>query len=295
MAAQRAALRLDTATSGTTGHPGGVTVPVRALASFRAYLDFGLDLRPDDVFWNAPDLGWAYGLYYGLVAPLGRPTLFLAAPFEPQLAWRVLERFRVTNFAAAPTAYRALRGARAKGSEHRLRAATSAGEPLNPDVIEWSRAALGVAIHDHYGQTELGAVIMNPHRPEFAEPLVAGSIGKPMPGFAALVLSSERDVEASAGETGRLVIDVKESPLFWFQGYYRMPERTAEHFVGGGRYYLTGDTARRQADGRFTLSGRADDLILTGGYRIGPFEVENVVVEHPEVIEAAVVGKPDPL
>ena len=141
-------------TSGTTGYPGGVGVPVRALAAFRAFLEFGLDVRGDDVYWNAADPGWAYGLYYGLVAPLlvGRRTLLLNAPFDPALAWRVLERFGVTNLAAAPTVYRALRVHADDAPAVHVRVASSAGEPLNPDVIGWARSALGAPVHDQYGR-----------------------------------------------------------------------------------------------------------------------------------------------
>jgi acetyl-CoA synthetase len=138
-------------------------------------------------------------------------------------------------------------------------------------------------------------VINNHQAPSLSEPLVPGSMGTPMPGFSACVLVHNEDVEAPDGETGRLAIDVPASPLFWFHGYFRDDRRTAERFARGGRYFLTGDAARRDGDGRFFFSGRADDVMLTAGYRIGPFEVESVLVEHPDVAEAAVVGKPDPI
>lgn len=148
-------LLVELFTSGTTGTPKGVGIPVRALASFHAYQEFGLDVRADDVFWNAADPGWAYGLYYGLLAPLasGTRTLLLHAGFSAELTWRVMERFGVTNFAAAPTVYRSLRAAGEVPEGVSLRRASSAGEPLTPDVVAWSTQTLGVAVRDHYGQT----------------------------------------------------------------------------------------------------------------------------------------------
>jgi acetyl-CoA synthetase len=286
-------------TSGTTGQPKGVEVPVRALASFAAYLRFGLDLRDDDVYWNIADPGWAYGLYYALLAPLllGQATLFVNARFDAEATWRALGRYGVTNFAAAPTVYRAMRAAgvgRAPGEPApRLRALTSAGEPLNPDVMTWAEEHLGAPIHDHYGQTELGMAICNHHAPGLRRPLRPGSMGHPMPGLRAVLVDDDhREVEP--GREGQIAVDTTGSPLYWFRGYYRDAARTAERF-GAGRYYLTGDTASRDADGYVFFSGRADDIITSAGYRIGPFEVENALVGHPAVAEAAVVGTPDDL
>jgi acetyl-CoA synthetase len=162
-------------TSGTTGPPKGVVVPSRALASFHAYLDLGLDLRSDDVYWNAADPGWAYGLYYGVVGPMatGARSILLQSGFAADVAWRVLAELGVTNFAAAPTVYRALRTVTAP-TPVRLRCASSAGEPLTPDVNEWAPGALGVQVHDHYGQTEHGMLVNNHHQPALARPLQPG-------------------------------------------------------------------------------------------------------------------------
>ncbi|MET9215203.1 MULTISPECIES: AMP-binding protein [unclassified Nocardia] len=283
-------------TSGTTGTPKGVPIPVRALASFHAYQEFALDVRPDDVYWNAADPGWAYGLYYAILAPLatGTRSLLLHAGFSAPLTLDVLRRFGVTNFAAAPTVYRALRaGGDPEGIA--LRRASSAGEPLTPDVVAWSERALGVAVRDHYGQTEHGMVICHAWHPDIDRPAPPGSMGTQLPGWTCAVLADDADVEAAPGEIGRVAIDTDHSPLLWFLGYLDAPERTASRFTSDGRWYLTGDVGARDADGFFHFSSRDDDVIIMAGYRIGPFEVESVLVLHDQVAEAAVVGMPDEL
>ena len=285
-------------TSGTTGTPKGVPIPARALAAFRMYQEYGLDHQADDVFWNAADPGWAYGLYYGVIGPLtlGQRSLLLHAGFSPELTYSVLERFGVTNFTAGPTVYRALRNADTPvPAGLRLRHCSSAGEPLNPDVIEWADEALGVPILDHYGQTELGMAIGNGWHPDIRGPLRPGSMGRSLPGWRAEVLLPDVDDVAPDGQHGRVAIDLHHSPLMWFTGYRDAPERTAERFSADGRWYFTGDVATRSADGYFTFASRDDDVILMAGYRIGPFEVESVLLQHDAVAEAAVVGLPDEL
>jgi acetyl-CoA synthetase len=283
-------------TSGTTGDPKAVVIPARALAAFVAYQEIGLDVRAGDVFWNAADPGWAYGLYYAICAPLatGRRSLLLAAPFSADLTFRVLATFGVTNFAAAPTVYRALRNAGGAPDTLKLRACSSAGEPLNADLVTWGRSALGVPINDQYGQTELGMVVVNAHAPAAAAPLRPGSMGHAMPGFSVAILAESSDDIVAAGEPGRVAVDLHASPLMWFERYADAPERTAERFVGT-RWYLTGDAGRMDADGYVFFSSRDDDVIIMAGYRIGPFEIESVLLEHPAVAESAVVGVPDDL
>nr|WP_225729797.1 MULTISPECIES: AMP-binding protein [unclassified Nocardia] len=300
-------------TSGTTGTPKGVPIPLRALASFCAYQEFALDVRADDMYWNAADPGWAYGLYWAILSPLatGRHSLLLHAGFAPALTRRVLERFGVTNFTAAPTVYRALRSDPATATMHlTLRRASSAGEPLTPEVVAWSVEHLGVAVRDHYGQTEHGMLIcnswhdaLNTHAypppvgsaslPSPGAP--AGSMGRALPGWTLGVLREDIDEPAEPGELGRVVIDTEHSPLMWFLGYLDAPERTAERYTPDGRWYLTGDAGSVDADGFFRFSARDDDVIIMAGYRIGPFEVESVLVLHEQVAEAAVVGLPDEL
>jgi acetyl-CoA synthetase len=285
-------------TSGTTGAPKGVPSPVRVIAGVRLYLEYGLGVTEDDVYWCAADPGWAYGLYCAIVAPLaaGHTTTLLTAAFDPDLTWRLLDRLKVTNFAAAPTAYRALRAADAEVPEGlALRCLSSAGEPLDPDTLQWAREALGVEIRDHYGQTEMGMVVANGWHPDIRRPLKPGSMGTSMPGWTVEVLRGEGEEIAPADELGRVAIDIPNSAAMSFTGYHEAPERTAERITPDGRWYLTGDTASRDDDGYLFFSSRDDDVIIMGGYRIGPFEVESVLSEHPDVAEAAVVGVPDEL
>ncbi|MGV9928647.1 AMP-binding protein [Nocardia rhamnosiphila] len=283
-------------TSGTTGTPKGVKVPLRALASFQAYLEFGLDVDENDVFWNAADPGWAYGLYYAILGPLaaGVRSLLLHAGFSPALTWQVIHQFGVSNFAAAPTVYRALRSEPAPAGI-RLRRASSAGEPLTPEVIDWALQHLGIPVRDHYGQTEHGMVIVN----GWADPVRAevrpGSMGRPLPGWSAAVLDDTGSHPLAPGQVGQVAIRVAESPLLWFTGYNDDPARTAERFSADGAYYLTGDVAAIDAEGYFFFSSRDDDVIIMAGYRIGPFDVESVLAGHPRVVEAAVIGVPDSL
>ena len=285
-------------TSGTTGAPKGVVVPVRALAAFHQYIETGLDVRADDMFWNGADPGWAYGLYYGILGPLtaGRRSLLLHARYTPELAFAVLQYYGVTNFAAAPTVYRTMRAkADIAPAGLRLRRASAAGEPLTPEVIEWSIEQFGVEVRDQYGQTEHGMFIINPWHDSLREDVRPGSMGVPLPGWSCVVLAAESDVPAAVGELGRVAIDVPASPLMWFTGYHEAPEKTAERFSADGRWYYTGDAAKIDADGHFYFSSRDDDVILMSGYRIGPFDVESVLARHPHVLESAVIGVPDDL
>jgi acetyl-CoA synthetase len=285
-------------TSGTTGTPKGVPVPVRALASFQTYLELGLDVSEADVFWNAADPGWAYGLYYSILGPLvaGRRSLLLHAGFSAALTWRVIERFGVTNLAAAPTVYRALRADRGSTpGDIRLRRASSAGEPLTPEVIDWAEEYLGVSVRDHYGQTEHGMVIVNGWSDEVRAPVRVGSMGRPMPGWSASILGETDSTELPPGMVGRVAIEVAASPLLWFAGYAGAPEKTAERYTNDGAWYVTGDAGSVDEDGFFSFSGRDDDVIIMAGYRIGPFDIESVLATDPRVVETAAIGVPDDL
>jgi acetyl-CoA synthetase len=286
-------------TSGTTGQPKGVEVPIRALASMRSYLRHGLDVRDDDVYWNFADPGWAYGLYFGIVGPLllGQSILWRSVPFDAADMYEAILRHQVTNLAGAPTVYRSLRAAAVPAGfrdASRLRAISSAGEPLNAQLLEWSERELGVAIHDHYGQSELGMAVYFSQDPELHREPVAGSMGVPAPGIRAVVLD-DTGTEVAPGTPGELAIDIHASPAYWFRGYFRDPERTAERFPHGERYYLTSDATRLEASGLLFFASRADDVITSSGYRIGPFEVESALIAHPAVAEVAVIGTPDEL
>lgn len=282
-------------TSGTTGTPKGVPIPLRAVASFVGYHRFGLDVRDDDVFWNVADPGWAYGLYFALLAPMaaGNRSLLLSAGFTPELTWAVMEKFGVTNFAAAPTVYRSLRAGSAAGDGHALRRASSAGEPLTPDVIAWGREAFGLEVRDHYGQTELGMVAGNAWADGLQEPIRPGSMGQPLPGWSVEVLAVGSDEPAADGEPGRVAVNVPKSPFMWFEAYIDAPEKTADRYSANGTWYITGDAGRRDAEGYIYFSSRDDDVIIMAGYRIGPFDVESVLVTHAAIAEAAVIGTPD--
>lgn len=270
-------------TSGTTGAPKGIGVPVKALAAFATYLHYGLDVRADDVFWNAADPGWAYGLYYGILGPLalGRRNILLHAGFNAAITAKLITELGVTNFAAAPTVYRSIKTDPAIAGFH-LRRASSAGEPLTPDVISWSADALGTEVRDHYGQTEHGMFVNNHWHDDVRAELVPGSMGFAMPGFATGIVD------------GQIAIDTTASPLLWFSGYLDAPAKTAQRYTSDGRWYLTGDTGRSD-DGRFFFTARDDDVIIMAGYRIGPFDVESVLITHPSVVDVAVVGRPDDL
>lgn len=285
-------------TSGTTGRPKGVSVPLRAVAAMRMYQEYGLDHQAHDVFWNAADPGWAYGLYHGIVGPLalGRASLLLRGAFSAERTWSVLSRFGVTNFAAGPTVYRALRTCgRPAPTDLRLRHCSSAGEPLTADVTEWAQDALGVPVLDHYGQTELGMVAASPWHPELSEQAPGGSMGRALPGWRLQVLRPDREEIAEPGEAGRIAVDITASPLMWFTGYSQAADSGRDRFTPEGRWYLTGDTGTSDKNGFLHFAARDDDVIIMAGYRIGPTEVEGVLLQHPAVGEAAVVAAPDEL
>jgi len=277
-------------TSGTVGKSKGVAVPARALLSFHTYMTWAIDLRPEDRFWNVADPGWAYGLYYAVIGPLllGATTHFNEHGFTPETTYRMIRDYGITNLAAAPTAYRMLMAndqVLAEGEQLGLRLASSAGEPLNPEVISWVGRRLGCPVMDHYGQTETGMTCCNHHALEHE--VRVGSMGYSLPGHRVVALNGDYQ-EVGADETGQLAVDVEHSPLFFFQGY-TWGEKDPFH----GRYYLTGDVVISHGDGSYSFTGRDDDIITTAGYRVGPADVESTLLEHPAVAESGVVGKPD--
>ena len=278
-------------TSGTTGPAKPLEVPLRAIVAFQGYMRDAIDLRPEDNFWNLADPGWAYGLYYAVTGPLslGHATTFYDGPFSVESCAQVIDKLGITNLAGSPTAYRLLIAAGKAFSapvKGRLRVVSSAGEPLNPEVIRWFAEELDVTIHDHYGQTELGMVLCNHHG--LVHPVHLGSAGFAIPGHRIVVLDAQGN-ELPAGQPGILAVDREQSPLCWFAGYHGQATKA---FVG--KYYLSGDTVELNQDGSISFVGRSDDVITTSGYRVGPFDVESALIEHPAVIEAAVIGKPDP-
>ncbi|WOE76838.1 AMP-binding protein [Pseudomonas protegens] len=278
-------------TSGTTGPSKALEVPLKAIVAFQAYTRDAVDLRPEDAFWNVADPGWAYGIYFGVTGPLGlgHPITFYDGPFTLESTCRVINKYGITNLTGSPTAYRLLIAGGdqfARSIKGRLRIVSSAGEPLNPEVIRWFAEQLDVVIHDHYGQTELGMVLCNHHGLD--HPVHVGAAGFASPGHRIVVLDEEYR-ELGVGQPGILAIDRRQSPMCWFAGYAGVPTKA---FVGD--YYLSGDTVELNQDGSISFVGRSDDVITTSGYRVGPFDVESALIEHPAVVEAAVVGKPDP-
>jgi acetyl-CoA synthetase len=281
-------------TSGTTGRPKGVVHPLAYVADWLAYHEFSLDLRPDDAFWCAADPGWAYGLYGAIIAPLamGIPSHLLCGGFSAERTLGLLAGRGITNFAAAPTVYRALRSSGVDTAGIKLRCAASAGEPLTPEVNEWAREALGATVHDHYGQTELGMCAGNHQHPDVARTIKDGSMGQALPGWTLVVLQEDADEPAPVDTLGRLAVDISNSPLMTFTRYQH-ESGTSAKITPDGRWYLTGDAARQDADGDIFFSARDDDVIIMAGYRIGPFDVESVLAQHEAVAECAVIAVPD--
>ncbi|MFV5403498.1 AMP-binding protein [Acinetobacter sp. 228] len=278
-------------TSGTTGPAKPLKVPLKALIAFVSYMQNAIGLTPEDAFWNIADPGWAYGLYYAITGPLmlGHSTLFYEGGFNAESVCEIVKEYGITNLAGAPTAYRMMMAAdpaQMAKLRGKLRVVSSAGEPLNPEVIHWFKEVLDVPIYDHYGQTEVGMVVCNHHALE--HPVRSGSAGFASPGYRITVVD-EQGHELAADVPGILAVDISQSPMMWFSGY---EESRKSPFVG--QYYLTGDTAEIHADGSMSFVGRSDDVITTSGYRVGPFDVESALLEHDAVIEAAVIGVPDP-
>ena len=278
-------------TSGTTGLAKSVPVPLKAVLAFKEYMRHAVDLREEDSFWNLADPGWAYGLYYGITGPLGlgHSIIMDERAFSVDNALEIIRQYKVSNLTGSPTAFRMFFGFKEKFDEtikSHLRAVSSAGEPLTPEVIHWFKNDLEVNIYDQYGQTELGMVIGNHHALE--HPIKIGSAGFANPGHRFAVLNQNNE-EVEQGGIGTLAIDFSQSPLTWFKGY---GGNNRKSFVGN--YYLTGDTVRFNELGGVDFIGRADDVITTSGYRVGPFDVESTLLECAEVLESAVIGKPDP-
>ncbi|ANB56645.1 AMP-binding enzyme family protein [Anoxybacillus sp. B7M1] len=281
-------------TSGSTGMPKGAMWTHNLLINIYPYMRYAVDLRDDDIFLGGADPGWAYGLIFCTFAPMcfGVPIVLYEGPFKAETYYELMEKYGVTNFAFAPTAYRAMVAA---GEELitkydiRVRAMSSAGEPLNPEVIRFFQKNLGVTVHDHYGLSETLMLIGNFNSLDMD--ILPGSMGWALPGFEVALLDDQGQ-EVPTGEVGQIAFHTHSIPNV-FHGYWKDPEKTAQRMIGD--WFLTGDLALKDENGYFWFQGRADDIISSAGYRIGPFEVESSLIEHPAVVEAAVVGKPDPL
>lgn len=279
-------------TSGTTGQPKMAMHGAGYTLSHRITAQHWLRLQPDDLVWNLSDTGWAKAAYSSLFGPwwAGAGVVSYNAPgFDPIAVLDLLRKLPVTTLCAPPTAYRMfVRSDMSDLKTPTLQHCVSAGEPLNPEVIDLWKAATGLDINDGYGQTETVMICCN--RPGAQR---QGAMGKPTPGFDLAVLDHDGN-RAPSGEEGDVALWVGEERRApgLFLGYRDDPERTNSVFRDG--WYLTGDRAIVDADGFFWFVGRSDDVILTSGYRIGPFEVESALFEHPAVAESAVVASPDP-
>lgn len=279
-------------TSGTTGKPKGVRYPLSLLLPVASYMRDAVDLQKQDAYWNVADPGWAYGMLYAVLGPLllGHTTTFYEGGFTLDSTLRIMQDRKITNLAAAPTAYRMLMAAGDDAMApiaHQLRVASSAGEPLNPEVIRWAERVLHCPLCDHYGQTEVAMMINNHHA--LAHAVKPGAAGLPMPGLSLAILNDDL-AEQVANTAGVLAVNIAQSPLYTFTGYWQAQSPNVR-----GNWYITGDTMMQDEDGYFFFVGRNDDIITSAGYRIGPFDVESVVMEHPAVAEVAVIGKPDPV
>jgi acetyl-CoA synthetase len=289
-------------TSGTTGTPKGAIHVHGAVVTHHSTGRFALDLHPDDRYWCTADPGWVTGTSYGIIAPLlhGVTSLVDREEFDAERWYTLLEEERITVWYTAPTAIRMLMKAGADLARgHRypaLRFVASVGEPLNPEAVWWGKEVLGLPIHDNWWQTETGG-IMIANTPAFD--IKPGSMGRPLPGIDAVVVEhleaedeppNVRVIEQPDVE-GELALRAGWPSMF--RGYLNNEARYRKCFAG--EWYLTGDLARRDADGYFWFVGRADDVIKSAGHLIGPFEVESVLMEHPAVAEAGVIGKPDPV
>ena len=281
-------------TSGTVGKAKGVSVPLAALSAFYLYMRYAIDLREDDHYWNMADPGWAYGLYYAITGPLllGVTTYFNEAGFDAQNTRDFMVRHKITNIASSPTAFRMMKSSGVFEKSHNdvdaklsLRCANSAGETLNTEVVNWVDTYLSCKICDHYGQTETGMTCCAHHALIHKSPV--GSMGMALPGHTLVVLDDDMNVLPD-GEQGQLAVVVSQSPAFYFRGY-----SWNEKQAFADDYYLTGDVVERHSDGSYWFSGRDDDIITTAGYRVGPTDVENTVLEHEAVAESAAVGIPD--
>ncbi|MDV5170285.1 acetate--CoA ligase [Photobacterium rosenbergii] len=283
-------------TSGTTGKPKGVLHVHQAVSHHILSAYYALDLKPDDIYWCTADPGWVTGTTYGIIAPLclGVTMIIDEAEFDAKRWYWVLQDFHVSVWYTAPTAIRMLMKAGeslpAQYNLSALRFMASVGEPLNPEAVEWGNQVLGMPFHDNWWQTETGGILIANYP---SEPIKPGSMGQPLPGIEAAIVNQDEDgqltVEQSPMQVGELAI--KPNWPSMFRGYLHQPEKYQACFVGG--WYLSGDLAMKDEDGYFWFVGRKDDLIKSSGHLIGPFEVESVLMEHPAVAEAGVIGVPD--
>ncbi len=280
-------------TSGSTGKSKGVVHAHMAIVQQHLTHKLVHDIRQEDIYWCTADHGWVTGISYGILGPLsnGATILQCEGRFDPENWYSTLEKYNVTIWYTAPTAIRMLMKAgdalAKKYDFSQLRHIYSVGEPLNPEAIRWGMKAFGMAFHDTWWQTETGSILITNYP---CLPIKLGSMGKPFPGIVAGIID-DNGKEIGADVEGNLAI--RQGWPSMLRTIWGDEERYKKLFKNG--WYITGDRAKKDSDGYYWYIGRADDVIKTSGERVGPFEVESVLVEYPAIAEAAVIGKPDEL
>lgn len=280
-------------TSGTTGKPKGVLHVHKAILQEHMTAKWVLDIREDDVYWCTADPGWVTGIAYEILGSWsnGVSTLVYSGRFSPEKWYSLIEEYKVNVWYTAPTAVRMLAASgldlARKYDFSSLRHICSVGEPLNPEPIRWGLKAFGLPFHDNWWQTETGGILIANYP---CLPIKLGSMGKPFPGIVAGIVD-DSGKELPPGKEGNLAI--KPGWPSMMHTIWRRPHKYDSYFVKG--WYISGDRAWKDKDGYFWFVGRADDVIKTAGERVGPFEVESALVDHPAVAEAGVIGKPDPM
>ncbi len=282
-------------TSGTTGRPKGAVHVHEAVVAHHVTGRIALDLHPDDIFWCTADPGWVTGTSYGIISPLTNGVTMIVdeAEFDAERWYGILEVERVNVWYTAPTAIRMLMkvgaGPAKRRDLSRLRFMASVGEPLNPEAVVWGNETFGKPFHDNWWQTETGGIMIANYAAMDVKP---GSMGKPLPGITAGIV--ERTATGVREVTTPMTIGHLALRPGWpsmMRAYLHEEERYRKCFLDG--WYLSGDLAMRDTDGYYWFVGRDDDVIKSSGHLIGPFEVESVLMEHPAVAEAAVIGIPD--
>lgn len=280
-------------TSGSTGKPKGVLQVHDAMIHQYLAGKWVYDLREDDIYWCTADPGWVTGTSAGMWSPWlnGVTSVLRGGRFDANEWYATLEKYNVTVWFSAPTALRLLMsngdGLSKKYDLSKLRHMLSAGEPLNPEVIRWGIETLNLRIHDNWWMTETGSSICANFR---CNPIRPGSMGKPLPGITVSIIDDQGN-ELPPNRMGNLAIKPKWPAMV--RTIWNNPERYEQYFLNG--WFISGDSAYMDSDGYFWFEGRVDDVINTSGERVGPFEVESKLVEHPAVAEAGVIGVPDPV
>jgi len=280
-------------TSGTTGKPKGVVHTHQAILLQHLTAKWVLDIKENDTYWCTADPGWITGIAYNILGTWsnGVSTLVYEGRFDPKKWYQLIQDYQVTVWYTAPTAIRMLAAAGEKLVKKydfsSLRHLASVGEPLNPEAVWWGMKAFGLPFHDNWWQTETGGILIANYPCMDIKP---GSMGKPIPGIVAEIVDNHGK-KLPKGEIGNLAIKPPWPSLM--KTIWRRPQKYKSYFIND--WYITGDLAYKDKDGYFWFVGRADDVIKTSGERIGPFEVESSLLEHPAVVEAGVIGKPDPL